>query len=70
MSRSYRKTKIFGNSGNVSEKQDKRIANRCLRSRVRCGELNLTLREVSNPWDFAKDGKNYWANATEKDMRK
>jgi hypothetical protein len=28
------------------------------------------INEVSNVWNFPKDGKHYWADAQEKDMRK
>jgi hypothetical protein len=63
MSRSRRKTPICGITTALSEKQDKRIANRRLRRRVRFrlrvdpdAPLPL-LREVSNPWLMDKDGK-------------
>jgi hypothetical protein len=63
MSRSRRKTPIRGITTAQSEKQDKRIANRRLRRRVRSAlrvdpdaPLPL-LREVSNPWRMDKDGK-------------
>lgn len=69
MSRSYRKTKVFGIAGG-SDKMGKRFANRALRKRVKQGAWDLRIREVSDPWDWSKDGKHYWANATERDMRK
>jgi len=63
MSRSRRKTPIIGWTTADSEKQDKRLANRRLRHRVRQtlrvnphAELPL-LREVSNVWLMDKDGK-------------
>jgi hypothetical protein len=63
MSRSRRKTPICGITTARSEKQDKRIANRRLRRRVR-SRLHVDpdaplplLREVSNPWLMDKDGK-------------
>jgi len=59
MSRSHLKTPVFGFTTATSEKQDKRQANRRLRRQVRAGQLHLTLREVSNVWSFAKDGKRY-----------
>jgi hypothetical protein len=49
-----------------SEKEDKRIANRTLRAACRIALVNCqdydglvmpVLREVSNVWSFAKDGK-------------
>jgi len=70
MSRSRRRTKIFGNAVASSEKQDKRKANRALRRRVKSGDYDAMIKDVSDPWAFNKDGKNYWEDATEKDMRK
>ncbi|HEX2078311.1 MAG TPA: hypothetical protein VHG08_11400 [Longimicrobium sp.] len=60
-----------------SEKQDKRIANRRLRRKVRVairvdaeGELPVR-RAVSNPWCMDKDGKTRFDPARHpKDMRK
>ncbi len=64
MSRSKRKTPITGITTCESEKQDKRKANRKLRRKTReeikKGNDTLPLlREVSNVWDFGKDGKWY-----------
>ncbi len=74
MSRSYRKTPIFGNCICRSEKKDKRIANRAYRRIVRhCLKAGKELplkREVSNIWSFGKDGKSYWHNFTQESMRK
>ncbi len=67
MSRSRRKTPIFGIAGGVSEKQDKRKANRKARKKQ---NWNKDLREVSDNWGFAKDGKRYQQEAEEEDMRK
>jgi len=67
MSKSYRHTMIYGHCGS-SEKEDKRIYNRALRSRTRqrlrtCDDFDGTVlpevRDVSNPWSMAKDGKGY-----------
>lgn len=76
MSRSYRKTKIFGHTGN-SDKKGKRHANRIFRrlERVllRFGlfyELPKKTKELVSCWSFPKDGKEYWHAATKKDMRK
>ena len=33
-------------------------------------EVMPLLREVSNVWCFDKDGKAYWRDASEKDLRK
>lgn len=68
MSRSYKKTPIFGITKAKSEKEDKRIANRALRANVRtildsCDDYEdliiPIIREVSNVWGFAKDGRRY-----------
>lgn len=67
MSHSYRKTPITGHGGG-SEKEDKRIYNRRLRSAVRqklrtCSDFDTVMlplvRDVSNPWSMNKDGKSY-----------
>lgn len=75
MSRSVRKTKIFGITTAETEKQDKRRWNRIFR-RV-CKKLTSLekdapnkLRSITNVWDGAKDGRRYYRNATNKDMRK
>ena len=75
MSRSYRRTPIFGITTSRSEKQDKALANRRLRrkvkSRLGTGDEEMPLlREVSDVWSFDKDGKAYWSDALEKEMRK
>lgn len=75
MSRSKRRTPIFGNTTADSEKQDKRLANRRLRARERVAaasgfELEPSLRDVSDVWAFDKDGKRYWRTASPADMRK
>lgn len=67
MSHSFRKIPIFGCCGpRVSEKKDKRLANRRLRRQIKqklyewgeVAELPI-LREVSNVWSFQHDGKYY-----------
>ncbi|MBE2898348.1 hypothetical protein HPC37_05875 [Pasteurellaceae bacterium 20609_3] len=68
MSRSYKKTPINGHTCFESEKQDKRRANRKFRRATRyCLRLGKTppfsLRQVSNIYDFAKDGKSYFCKA-------
>jgi hypothetical protein len=66
MSNSYRKTPIIGTTTADSEKKDKQIANRRLRSKVKqllkLGDYDWlpTIRDVSNVWDFAKDGKRFF----------
>jgi hypothetical protein len=78
MSRSYRKRPIFGwtKRGNkIGEKKEKQRANRRFRLKTRMAlvaqrVLPTSLRQISNIWTWAKDGKMYWANATDQDMRK
>jgi hypothetical protein len=75
LSRSYRRTPIFGITTSRSEKQDKAFANRRLRRKVKVclaadnEELPL-LREISNVWSFDKDGKSYCLDPSAKEMRK
>jgi hypothetical protein len=64
MSRSRRHHPVAGFTTARSEKEDKRLANRTLRARVRTqfashgDERPLpTLREVSDSWCMPKDGK-------------
>lgn len=60
MSRSKRKTPVFGITTARTEKQDKRMANRKLRRKTRVDPENApALREVSDVWGFAKDGKKF-----------
>ena len=75
MSRSKKKTKIHGITTAETEKGNKQKANRKLRrivkERLKSKKDNLPkLREVSDVWDFDKDGKIYKKNMSEKLMRK
>jgi len=75
MSRSIRKTKIFGISKAETEKQDKRRWNRTFRKVSKKlihleKDAPVKLRGVTQVWDGAKDGRQYYHNATKKDMRK
>jgi len=76
MAHSKRKTPIFGNTTAPSEKHDKRLANRMFRRKTKIAVKNEVdppqkIDEVFNmEWDGSKDGKHYWHNAQEKDMRK
>ena len=78
MSRSRRKTPIFGNTTAKSDAEWKKKAARKLRKRQN-QHLETTLDsdgfagkrwDVENPWSAPKDGKHYWSKATPKDMRK
>lgn len=60
MSRSYRKTPIVGMTKKESEKKDKRLAHRARRNAERSYGRPVNLREVSNVWAMAKDGKQYF----------
>lgn len=75
MSRSVRKTKIFGITMAETEKQDKRLWNgkfrKVCKKLLRKGkETPIKVNAVTNVWDGAKDGKKYYLGATQKDMRK
>ncbi len=66
---------IMGIAKCRSEKQDKKIANKRMRrvtkQMLRKGEEPPILkREVSNVYDFGKDGKHYLESPEERDMRK
>jgi hypothetical protein len=78
VSRSRRKTPIFGMTGARSDAAWKAKAARILRHRVK-QHLNQTFDgdwfagkrwDAVNPWDSAKDGKCWWGKATKRDMRK
>ena len=83
MTRSFKKTPISGNTGNRSEKRAKRFANRSWRLAVkdairRGGWETLPMqKEVSNVWDFPKDGKHwfgtigrFWGSSDRESVRK
>ena len=78
MSRSRRKTPIFGHTTAKSDHIWKKLVARRLRHRVR-QYLAATLdgdRFAGRPWDLdsdwssQKDGKHWWGKAGPKDMRK
>ena len=65
MSRSYKHTTISGITTAQSEKRDKQLANRRFRRiskhRVRIdAEPLIDLDEISDIWNFQKDGKRYF----------
>ena len=65
MSRSRRKTPVTGVTCAESERYDKQLWHRRFRRAVsvsiRAGdEVMPHVRDVSDPWKFAKDGKTYW----------
>lgn len=79
MSRSYRHTPVMGNAGTRSEQWDKAHGQRKLRMRVRQWLRHRRwsalptpgLRQVSDVWGFAKDGKHWFdARGRLKDLRK
>jgi hypothetical protein len=77
MTRSRKKTPMFGISTSVSEKADKVAAHkrerRQVRTRLRVEPDAPVLphrREISDVWAYAKDGKRYRKSASRKDMRK
>lgn len=65
MSRSFKHTTISGITTATSEKRDKQLVNRRFRriSRHRVkidAEPLIHLNEISDIWDFQKDGKRYF----------
>lgn len=65
MSRSFKHTTISAITTATSEKRDKQLANRRFRRisrhRVRIeAEPLVHLNEISDIWDFQKDGKRYF----------
>ena len=75
MSRSKKKFKISGITTAKSEKENKQEANRkhrrIIKQKVKSKEAELpSIREVSNVWNFDKDGKRYDSEMTDKDLRK
>ncbi|HUL70634.1 MAG TPA: hypothetical protein VLT17_10435 [Gemmatimonadales bacterium] len=78
MSRSRKKSPIQGVTAAASEKADKRATNRKVRRGVRAklavdadAELLPHPRDVSNPWNMAKEGKIYVGkDPRPKDLRK
>jgi len=76
MSRSYRKTPVFGNTSAESDKpgrtKDHRRYRHYYKDMIR--HENYDDIEPPNfkeePWGWPKDGRHYWHDATEKDMRK
>lgn len=79
MSRSRKKTPVGGITTARSEKEDKQIANRNARRVVKEvlsaspePEVLPHLREVSNTWTMAKDGKTYFGRIADakKNLRK
>lgn len=66
MSRSRKKVAVCGWTCKESEKKDKRLANRKFRKHTRqnlkelidgIDKIPYRMREISQIWDFAKDGK-------------
>ncbi|PJJ84031.1 hypothetical protein [Mucilaginibacter auburnensis] len=75
MSRSQRKTPFFGITTASSEKQDKRRWNRTFRriAKLKTAKHNdapVKIEAVTDVWDGAKDGKRYYKQFKDRDMRK
>ena len=79
VSRSKRKTPFFGHTTAVSEKEDKTIWHRAFRRAWRqflggkdeeALEEKNDIRYHSSTWNMDKDGKQYYKQATDEDMRK
>ncbi len=67
MSKSRKRTSISGITSGASEKEDKRLYNRCYRRKFRMvlrafevEKLFPSLREHSNIWAMGKDGKKWF----------
>jgi hypothetical protein len=79
MSKSYKKTPVFGNAKAESDKSYKQIEHRRERREVRQILHSTTepdaietpnSKKFGSPNKSNKDGKHYFQNRTEKDMRK
>jgi hypothetical protein len=74
MSRSRRRSKVFGITTAKSEKQYKatehRRERRAVRIALREDRKLPEPKEFGNPWNGPRDGKWYWPHATDRDMRK
>lgn len=77
MSRSRRKTPIFGHTSARSEANDKRLWHKRWRSRVRdqlaslgpdSDPLPVHRQAVSSTWDMAKDGKHWFAPSRQREV--
>ena len=77
MSRSHRKTPIFGITSARSEAEDKRLWHKRWRARLRdqlaglapdSDPLPIHRRAVSNPWSMAKDGKHWFGASRQQAM--
>ena len=73
MSRSVRKTPVFGHTTSTSEKDDKKEWHSAFRSKSKQhlnvavmddegleGFIDITVQDASDTWDFAKDGKQFF----------
>ncbi len=78
MSRSFRKTPIFGHTTCHSERPDKKRWHKALRAKERAAqsalsadnmETHTTIHEnqVGNIWSMGKDGHFYWSKASRND---
>ena len=77
MGKSRKHTKIFGNTCSDSEKRDKTIHHRRMRRKIKDqiqkGEFDEPFpvdEEVSDVYNWDKDGKSWFGEAEEKDLRK
>lgn len=79
MARSRRRTPIISMITSASEKQDKRWADRNHRAALRRALKRAadpdaavlpTLRDVSDPWGMAKDGRSWFGRHLPESMRK
>lgn len=77
VSRSRRKTPIFGNASGQSEREDKKAWHSRFRSRERTelatareldAHLTVLEKQVSNTWAMAKDGRSYWPSRSQEEI--
>lgn len=78
MSRSYRKTPIFGHTTCRSERQDKKQWHKALRAKERVAQgllspdafdshMPLHENQVGDAWSMGKDGHHYWDASSRED---
>ena len=78
MSRSYRKTPIFGDTTCRSEKQEKKQWHKALRAKERVAQALLSQEnldshiplhenQIGNVWLMGKDGHSYWSKSSYED---
>ena len=70
MTRSRKNNPVTAHTTAHSEKADKKRAHRARRAKERSQGRKVDLREVSDPWTMAKDGRVYWPEGGARVWRK